>query len=270
MLETIYLAFTTSKLRNAGTNSSPVIILGDFQKDLLHHTFDLGEKGIREGESELLELDVTGRELSTYAQYLRLGIRGNDAWMPEFVFLFARKQMEVGFTFQPIGILYQPGITLSGDEKEGPISIPMKRADLGGYYNTLNRIIILFKNHKAEYAGTKSPIRLEVHGRNELLLDYTFPAERLVSSNDVFFTIATTNRVFYQTEITAVKLFIEGTDQWTPKSAWILAVDDMPDEYEAVVPLVIIPDWETTGLGKLSTDTNKGEPMKLLYQAFVA
>ena len=269
MLETIYLAFSTLKLRNSGTKSSPVLILGDYQKDLLHHTFEVGEEGIKEGTSNLMAIDVTSKELPAYYSYLRLGIRGTDAWSPEFVFVFAKKKVEAGLSFQPMGLLYSPIEILSGDAKEGVISLPLKRADLGGYYNTLSRMLILVKNSKAEYAGTKSPIRLEVHSRDGILLNYTFPAGQLENSNDVFFTILKVERVFYSTEITAVKLFIEGTDQWTPESMWVMALDDIPDEFEAVVPLVMLPDWKLSGLGKLSTDPSKGEPMKLLYQAFI-
>ncbi|NJL75771.1 MAG: hypothetical protein HC892_12880 [Saprospiraceae bacterium] len=268
MLETIYFAFSTLKLRNSGTKSNPVLILGDYQRDLLHHTFEVGEEGIKEGTSNLLEIDVMGRELQIYYSLLRLGIRGTDAWSPEFVFVFGKKKVDAGLSFQPIGLLYFPIETLSGDAKEGVISLPLKRADLGGYYNTLSRILILVKNSKAEYAGTKSPIRLEVYLRDGVLLNYTFPAGQLENSNDVFFTILKTERVFYATEITAIKLFIEGTDQWTPESMWVMALDDMPDEFEAVVPLVTLQDWKSSGLGKLSTDPNKGEPVKLLYQAF--
>ncbi len=269
VLKQLYWAFATDTRRSAGTRSQPVLILGNDQQDLLHHTAELPD-GIEDGSSHLVHIDLETRPLQPYFQYMRMGLRGSDAWSPNKVFVFGEMEGSEDSSVSPIALLYKGGRFLSTDPSEGYLSVPLNRASLGGQYTRFNRILMLIQNGEANNAGTSSPIFLTIEGKNqETLLEYRFPDDRLRGPRTVFFEIVHLEQTLQSRFIHAIHLQVGDDDSWTPGAVFIMALDDRPDQYEEVVPLVYIPDWSSTGLGTLSEDANEGPNKVTLYRAFL-
>ena len=269
MLKKIYCAFTTREIRHAGTNSKPVLILGSNDRDIIHETFDLDEP-IEAGASNLISFDVQQRNVRSYFRYMRMALRGADAWRPETIFIFGEEPGHRTTSFRPIAIKNFNWEQISTDESEGPISIPLGRANLGGYYTRMNRMMIIIKNSTQRNAGTKSPVLLVVEGDEGELLRYEIPEGKLAEAGGAFVTVQRMERVDSSNDIRSIKLYIGGPDQWEPESMWVLGLDDRPDSYEQVVPFVCIPDWSATGIGKLvEAEGKEGQDSATLYQAYL-
>ena len=268
MLKKIYCAFSTLKYRNSGTRNSPVLILTDHERDLIHQTIDV-EGPIEEGSANFFSFDVQQRNVNSYFRSRRLGLRGPDAWYPEFVFVYADNEQNGRLTFQPIALQYYTRERISTDADEGPISVPLASASLGGNYTPMNRFLILITNDTKRHAGTKSPVLITVSGEQGELLRYEIPEGKLAGEGTTFFTIDRINEIQHSSDIRNISLHIQGDDQWTPKTVLIAGVDNRPDQYEQVVPFVNIPDWASTGLGALSEDANEGKDSITLYQAYL-
>ena len=268
MLTKIHCIFSTHPFRTAGTSSKPVLILGNNRTDLLHHTFDI-QKPISGGSSHYFTIDVRGQGLNTYFQFMRLGIRGDDMWVPESVFVFGEQDESESLRFQPLAIQFYDKELLSTDEYEGRISIPLKRASLGSYYTQLSRVMVMIRNNGQRHAGTKSPVLLTIEGKKEELLRLEIPEGKLATDDAVYFTGVWFRNIDSSNEIRSIRLHIGGDDQWTPGSVYVFGIDREPDEYEQVVPLVYIQDWAETGLGSLSEDAKEGKDSVTLYQAFL-
>jgi hypothetical protein len=272
MLEKLHLLITTQKVRESGTKSKPVLILTENNRDLLHHTFHLPEGGIEDGSTQLLTLDVSKLNLPLYFQNRRIGIRGADAWWPEHIFLWGINANPTEYDqteFVPMGIDYFQPYKLSTDETEGRISIGLRHCHLGGNYNLLNRLMLIIVNDEKRYAGTNNPVVVKISTEDGLLTQFDIPARQLQQPGQAFSALHFIDKKFFVNKIRSVEVEIKGEDSWMPKSFWLLALDDQPDEWEAVVPLVNIPDWQATGLGAFSADPSEGEAVKLLYRSFL-
>ena len=141
MLNRIFFAFQTLRVRHAGTNSNPVLILGDYNRDRLQHTFS-NDVRIDEGSSRLFEVDVADRNLQAYFPIIRVGLRGADAWWPGTVFVFGESNGPNELNFVPIGIRTWVGDQLSTDESEGLFSMPLYRANITGNYAPMKRLLL--------------------------------------------------------------------------------------------------------------------------------
>ena len=269
MYQTLNIALSTFNIRHAGTHSQPVLIMGDRNRDLLHHTFDLPE-GIKEGSSHILSLDVSKYNLPSYLDYVRLGIRGADAWWPEYAFIWGDNLNESGHReLVPLGLENWTPYKLSTDEEEGRISIPINRANLASIYTRMQRMILMIGNESKRYAGTKSPITVKTFIQDNLFTEFTLPEGSLAEDGAVFFNIRYTPEFFTVDQITSVQLEIGGDDKWTPSRFHLFAVDNRVGDNESVYPIVNIRDWSSRGLGALSADPKEGNASVVLYQAYL-
>jgi hypothetical protein len=269
MLTKIHLVVSTHKIRNAGTKSDPVIILAQNNQDVLHHTFHL-DKGVEEGSFLYFTLDVTELQLQPYFDYVRIGLRGADAWYPDFAFVWGEEQEPnwAGHRIMPIGVEHFTA-KLSTDESEGRLSIPLRRANLGGIYQQFQRLLVIVKNAEQRFAGSSGDILLRFHSRKGLLAELNLRHESLARPGGAFFCMHYATDLFWVNELTSIELENCSENAWLPQSLRVLAFDNQPDEYETVVPLVDISDWSATGLGWLSANPQEGEPKVLLYRAFL-
>lgn len=271
MITKIHVVLTTQKLQNSGTKSNPVLILGQNNRDYLHHTFALPEGGIQDGSSFHLTLDNTDPEFPIYPQWSRLGIRGADAWWPEFVFLWGDQDdpQQGGYRIQPIGVENFTPFKLSTDESEGRLSIPLKQAYIGGPYTRLQRMLIMVENSDKPHAGTKGDIFLRFYTQKGLLTEVSLGDERLSTPGGLLVAIHYPPADYYMNEITTILLETASKDAWLPQSFYIFAFDNQADDYEAIVPLVNISNWSQAGMGQLSSDPGEGDAQVVLYRAFL-
>ncbi len=268
MLKKIHCVFNTHPFKNAGTGSKPVLILGDNNRDRLYHVFQ-PEGYIEGGSSYFFTIDVSNRGLPTYYQTMRLGILGDDLFVPQSVFVFAELEKPNDWPFQPIAMQFYDKPLLSTDESEGRISIPLSRSTFGGFYTEIGRWVIIIRNAEGQYAGTTSPVLLTVQGKKEELLRLEIPSGKLAKPGATFHTAVSARNFDTSNEVRNISLHIGGDDQWTPAAVYIMAVDRVVNEYEQIVPFVIIPDWQAEGLGSLSEDVKEGSDSIVLYRAFL-
>ena len=266
MLKKIYFAFKTAKYRHAGTKDQPVLIISDNTRDLLHHNFKT-EGPIEEGSAHLLSVDVEKLNLNRYPRYMRVGLRGADMWRPELVFVFAELVNE-NYHYSPLGIkYYSPPI--SADESEGRLSIPLTRANFGGNFTRLRRLLVLIRNETKTGAGTNRPITLSIDSHAKNIASHKIPAGALAKNGGIYLSMVYLSENFIQNDIRDIEIRINGSDKWTPASFWLWGLDERQDNYENMVPLVAIPDWQSSDLGALSEDEKEGTASKLLYKAFL-
>ena len=270
MITNIHLAFSTNRLRHSGTKNGIVLILGDHERDLLHHTFELEDR-IEEGSAHFLTLDVRHLKLPNYFRYARVGIRGADAWWPETIFAFGETDQKVytQANLIPIGLDLWVGDRLSTDEEEGKLSVPMHRANYSGMHNEMNRVMVLALNGSKGYDGTKSQIRLEITTKDGQLTDFQLRPEQIALPGATCLMVRYVGQEYSPSDIRSIRLYTDGSDAWLPERFLLFGIDRNAGSYRQIYPFVNIQNWESTGLGKLTTNADAGSASVTLYQAFL-
>lgn len=267
MLKKIHFAFSTAHVRHAGTHSKPILILGDYNKDRLQHTFD-PDQGIEAGSSHIYDLDVTSLQFRNYFPIIRMGLRGADAWLPQVVFVFGENEAGESPRYTPLAFRNWMPEELSTDESEGLFSVPLFRASLGTQHTACRRLVVLIQNEDLQHAGTQSPVHLSIAFKDGSSWEYEFDSGELEGRGAAFLAARYTRQSFHVTDVREVKLSIDGEDQWAPRRIFIYGVDERANEYETMVPLVTVGEWEETGLPLLSSDEKEGAREVLLYRSF--
>lgn len=269
MLTKLHLVVSTNKIRNAGTKSEPVLILTQNGRDVLHHTFHLPE-GIQEGSFLYFSLDMADQNLEPYFDYVRIGIRGADAWYPDFTFVWGDQNENnwSGYRIMPIGVEHFTA-KLSTDEAEGRLSIPLRRANLGGIYQQFQRLLVVVKNADQRFAGTTDDIILKLHSRNGQLAAINLRHEALNHPGGAYFCMHYQAPAFFVSDLAAIDLETRSKNAWLPQSFWVFAFDEVVDDYENVIPMVNIADWKAAGLSWLSAADQEGADSVALYRAYL-
>ncbi len=269
MIRKIHVALKTSQVRNAGTNSAPVLIIGLEDRDLIQLTFSNND-GLKEGEAAYYSVDVSDQNLNLEYNYVRLGIRGGDAWLPEYAFVWVEKepQWEGDPAIQPLALKVYASDELSTDENEGKLSIPLTRAYYGGFYNQIQGMFILVKTGDNVYAGTQSPVWLTVQTKTQIVLEVPINGTEATSYGGVYLGNFGVNPISF-TDIQRIELKIGGDDAWMPEQVIIFAYQIQYAEQKAMSPLAYITDWKKAGLPQMSTDPKEGQAMVTLYQAYL-
>jgi|GEM_PF-5273923 hypothetical protein len=269
MIHTIYLALKTANVRNAGTNSDAVLILGREDSDLLQHTFESAE-GLQAGRSAYYTLDVSGQNLLPEYNYVRLAIRGADAWLPEYAFVWVEKepQYEGDPVVQPLALKTLASEVLSTDEKEGKLSIPLARSYAGNFYNTIQSVFIVIKTGAGKYAGTKSPVQLTIGTKQGTVLQVPISDMEATTYGGIYlgnFAVSP----FRFADLKNIELSIAGEDAWVPEQVIIFGYQQIYGEQKSMSPLVYIKNWKKEGLPPMSTDPKEGKAVVSLYQAYL-
>jgi hypothetical protein len=269
MLKKLYWAFSTHHMIHDGTEDQPVLILGDNEKDVIHHNAII-PGGIQPGSSHMIMVPLPEDQKTVDFDVRRMGLRGSDAWHPQFVFVFGEEEDGQGrLNLVPIALQYYSPQYLSASPGKGVLSIPLCRAVFGSRDESMTRMLILIQNDERVHAGTKSPVTLTVEGANDLSLSFEIKDNKLANPSDVYLEIFRLDHEFIGSDVTSIRMSIGGDDQWRPKGVWIIGLDHTPDGDEHLIPFVHIPSWERTGLPMLSTDPKEGVSTQPLYQAFL-
>lgn len=269
MIRKIHVALKTAKVRNAGTSSDPVLIIGLEDRDLLQLTLPTSE-GLQEGKSAYYAIDISNQNLNLEYNYVRLGIRGADAWLPEYAFVWVEKepQYENDPVLQPVALKVYASDELSTDENEGKLSIPLARAYYGGFYNQIQYVFILVKTDDTRYGGTQSPVWLTIQTKSATALEVPIVGKEGTPAGGVYLGNFGVNP-FNFADIQRVEMRIEGDDAWMPEQVMVFVYQVQYADQKAMSPLVYITDWKKAGLPQMSADPKEGQAVVTLYQAYL-
>lgn len=269
MIRKVHLIVKSHKQRNAGTKSDPVLIVGRQTSDLIHETFHSPE-GLIEGKAAHFTVDVSGLNLEQDYQYTRLGIRGADMWLPEYIFAWIERDPQYPNepTIMPLALETFSATPLSTDEFEGRLSIPVTPAWLGGYYTRIQRLLVVVKTSAKHNAGTRSEVRLTVRKADGSVMGIAINEHGETETGNVHISAPYLNDNIFPGSLRNLTLSIHGEDAWRPSEVYVFGFSDEYDQQKFLVPLVYIPDWNAAGLPQMSTDKHEGQAEVTLYQVF--
>jgi len=268
MLSKLWFAIATDKSRSAGTKSSLVLIVSNRHFDLLHHTLEPTDVQ-EEGETSLYYFDFSkvGIEAYPYDTFIRIGIRGDDAWRPKHVVVWAEEADTQ--RIYPLAVDTNMYVRLSGDANEGPISTPIRQVYSGGGYSNIGRLMMIVTTADTRHAGTKSQIELEIEDHDSLVGEIIIPdSGDSLEQAQASIHIMEVNEMFEPRTMRSIILKMKGDDAWLPQSLFLFGLEGREGRPNYAVPLVHIPDWKAADLGWISGDKSEGDPEVKLFLSF--
>ena len=285
VLHTLRAGMLTRAEEDSGTNSSIVLIINETggRPDLLHHTFlDTAQRDQEPGQANVYEItkDEIQAPLGESPLFsadqlnessVRVGIRGDDAWRPQTVFVWGEQTdgliMPLALTMdldRPIVGHVLNGIVLSTDPSEGVTSFALGRVRLGPASQRLQRLILLLVTADQEDAGTDDKIELQIVTRDgRVVVNHVFgdtAQDDLERAQANLYIVPLDNKLdtpFSRDELNddAIRLSIKGRDAWLPERLFLFGTEDI-GQPDSVVPLVHLPVWS---FGQLSGDSDEGD-----------
>ena len=266
-VDTLWLAALTAPGEDSGTDST--IRLRAFQNGALLVNAAIPDTAQADFEiSNLYSVDVAGSgldpDLAGAPIRIELAIDGDDAWVPELVFVWGERPAgDRRGQFIPLAMSYRPG-ALSTDRSEGPTTRTISPVDVGTATTMIRDLLLITETADVADAGTDSTVTLEVD------LVGSQPSEgALADSPQEDLERATANlyqgtlaRAFTRDGLQSLRLRNTGDDAWLPRRVFIFGTTASVDEpSNVVVPLVGLTSWP---FGDLSTDSSEGRRSVLL------
>jgi hypothetical protein len=188
---------------------------------------------------------------------IRLGIRGDDCWVPQHILIFGHAQR----LFVPLAIETDLDTALSTDTDEGHLTMPLRLVSLGSSLMLIRRVLLLVDTSGEDNAGTDSPIQLEITAAGSIALQQQIPDtaqsdEERFRANWYFLDVPAP---FTKSDVISnggITLSILGTDAWLPDNVVLFGLDTESGRPTEMVPLVAVIDWK---LGWLSADPHEGK-----------
>ena len=194
---------------------------------------------------------------------IRLGIRGDDAWAPEHVFLIGRTQPS--FTpgqILPLAMETDISSVLSSDSDEGRLTLRLRLVGQGNAATSIQRVLLLIYTDAGNNVETESSIELQIGASSGIVVSGTITDDMNQLTAHWYFLDV--EAPFTQADMVAngsIRLRILGTDAWLPKTVFVFGLDTASGRPNEVVTLASVPDWD---LGWLSTDPHEGSASVLL------
>ena len=198
---------------------------------------------------------------------IRLGIRADDAWVPQHVLVLGNTEAGVDPTGKPtpsrvIALAMETELQrwLSTDSTEGKLTMPLRLVGEGNSSTVIRRVLLLV--YTGSGVATDDAIQLQIRAGGNLVLQQQVPDTAQddleeYTGNWYFLDVPVP---FTRGDVLSnggISLSILGTDSWSPRSLFVYGLDTAAGRPNEVVPLVSIPLWE---LGTLSTDLGEGQP----------
>ena len=120
-IRNLWVATLTSNSTDAGTESETVFIMNKGDLDVVHRDMELFRE-VAKGGGSLTILDVAKSQIIPEDYYLRVGIRGDDAWRPELILAWCERFTTGNIV--PLGYDEQITTTLSTDSSRGASRYP--------------------------------------------------------------------------------------------------------------------------------------------------
>jgi len=197
---------------------------------------------------------------------VRIGNRGDDAWAPQDILLFA---VTGGGGIIPIAMETDLTHWLSSDPSEGRLTLPLRLVERGDF-STMIHLLLLVRTADEDDAGTDSPVRLQVIGSDGQLRmsELITNAQSDTPQDDLEQGVSNWYYLPVQTPFTErdisipgsggrIELEILGRDAWLPESLFLFGLDTPVGRPTKLVPLSSSPDWQN---GWLSEDETEGNP----------
>ena len=256
-IRNLWVATLTDAGEDSGTESETVFILNKSGLDVVHRDMRLFRE-VAEGGGSFTIMEVSESQIVPEDYYLRVGIRGNDAWQP--VVIAAWCQRFTSGNIVPLGYTEEIPTILSTDSSEGRISLPLPRVVPGGIRNEISRVLLMTITHFLESA-TDSAINVRITRGEEVVVDHTIvdtPQSDLESGQaNLYFLPALAPFTRSQLTDSSIELSIKGDDAWRPITVIMFGLDRPTGNPGRIVPLVHLHPWN---LGWLSTDLDEGVP----------
>ena len=256
-IRNLWVVTLTSNSTDAGTDSETVFIMNKGDLDVVHRDMELFRE-VAKGGGSLTILDVAESQIIPEDYYLRVGIRGDDAWRPELILAWCERFTTGNIV--PLGYDEQITTTLSTDSSEGRISLPLRHVVPGGIRAEINRVLLITLTHASDFA-TDSPVHVRIKRGDEVVVDHTIPDSpqpdfESLQAN-LYFVPVLAPFTRSQLTDTSIELSIEGDDAWRPITVVMFGLDTLSGNPGRIVPLVHVHPWP---FGNLSTDLDEGKP----------
>lgn len=198
---------------------------------------------------------------------VRIGNRGDDAWAPQDILLFA---VTDGGGIIPIAMETDLTHWLSSDPSEGRLTLPLRLVERGDFSTLIHRLLLLVRTADEDDAGTDSAVRLQVIGSggqlrmSELITNAQSdtPQDDLEQGVSNWYCLPV-QTPFTEREISTpgsvgrIELEILGRDAWLPESLFLFGLDTPAGRPTKLVPLSSSRVWQN---GWLSEDEAEGSP----------
>jgi hypothetical protein len=262
----LYLAALTRDLNDAGSSDHLSITINVDGIDVAVAEF-VAEHPEAQGYLQHAVAVVSFDSESLTNSSVRIGNRGDDAWAPQDILLFA---VADGGGVIPIAMETDLTHWLSSDPSEGRLTLPLRLVERGDSSTLIHRLLLLVRTADEDDAGTDSPVRLQVIGSDgqlrmsELITNTQTdtPQDDLEQgvSNWYYLPVRTpfTERdISNPGSVGRIELEILGRDAWLPESLFLFGLDTPVGRPTKLVPLVSNRIWQS---GVLSQDEKEGSP----------
>ena len=254
-IRNIWVATLTKNSSDAGTDSQTVFIMNKGGLDIVHRDMQLLREVDRGGGSFTI-IDVSESQILPENYYLRIGTRGDDAWLPGVIAVWCQRFSSGNIV--PLGYNEQLNQALSTDSSEGRISLPLPLVTTGHVRTQIVRVMLMTVTHAGDFA-TDSPIHVRITRGNEVVVDHTIPDTpqpdlESLQANLYFLPVLSP---FTRSQLTdaSIELSIKGDDAWRPITVVMFGLDTASGNPGQIVPLVHVHPWQ---FGVLSTDSSEG------------
>ena len=253
-MRNVYIATLTSTLPDSGSDSELVLIMNRGGLDVIHQ--DLGFGGSETGGGKLYRHNIAESQILPEDYYLRVGIRGDDAWRPSLVTAWCERFTSGAIV--PLGYDQELEVTLSTDSDEGRISLPVRPVVPGMIRTQISRLLLVTGTNIRESA-TDSPVNVRITRGEELVVDHTIPdtpqPDLEGAEGNVYFLPVRQTFTRSQLDDESITLSIKGNDAWLPYVVALFGLDTTSGNPGRMVPLVHFDPWP---FGWLSTDASEG------------
>jgi hypothetical protein len=254
-MRNLYVASLTGSLPDSGSDSELVVIMNKGGLDVVHR--DLGFGDVETGGGKLYRHNVSESQIVPDDYYMRIGIRGDDAWRPRMITAWCTRFTSGAVV--PLGYDEELDIVLSTDADEGRISLPLRQVVPGRVRTEISRVMLVTGTNVGNSA-TDSPIHVTItRGDGTVVVDHTIPDtpqdDLEGAEGNVYFLPVLQPFTRSQLNDESIALRIEGDDAWLPIVVTMFGLDSSTGNPGRIVPLVYFDGWP---FGPLSTDANEG------------
>lgn len=256
IIRDLWIATLTSTRSDSGSDDELVVIMNQNGLDTVHRDLGFGDSAT--GGGKLYSHDISESQFDpALAFYMRIGIRGSDAWKPQVIAAWGERD-DTG-AIVALGYDETVDILLSTDSSEGRISLPLPPIATGRNLADINRVMLVTGTGFGD-SETDSPIHVRITtDKGSVVVDHTVPDTPQDDLEDaegnVYFIPVVKPFTRSQLNDTSIEISIEGNDAWRPIIVAMFGLDTGSGQPTRMTPLVHVHPW---GAQVLSTDPSEG------------
>jgi len=271
----LWISMLTRNTEESGTDSAvrlTITVRGIDVVDRLLSSEDQADQS--RAEANIYSLDLKRNQPNVADlddNSFRIGVRGDDAWRPEHIFLWLEEKSFFTFrrTVVPLAMEMDIQSTLSTDANEGAASLPLRLIGSGDRSMVVRRILILPLTHGDADTGpfiignpvfgTKDPLRVQIRSKDGTVRTFRIAgtSQTDLTTGWANFYTAIVDSPFARADLdrNAITLTVEGKDSWQPEGLFIFGLNETAGRPSLAIPLVHVPKWN---LGFLKEDATTG------------